>query len=254
MNMKLNQIATLMALSILMMASCMAEVITIEDSKGRSMMVDLLAGNDQSVKIKRLKDGKVFSMPFSSLSAKSQKEIKKKLKTLKPEYPPLEVDVVMGKRRKKENDSYYMKAMTITAKVTVTNKDRKMPCPPCHGNIIFVGESQKYKDRFLILSSQTFELVPTDRGTEFVSESFVTTYDSDNKGSGNIGGYKYEGYLLVVSDDEGRVLLTKTLFPAIKKAMATQANFVSKFSKYPVGTYLSKSMGLTKLPSNSFLR
>ena len=233
--MKSNPIAISVALSLLMMASCMAEVITIEDSKGRSMMVDLLAGNDKSVKIKRLKDGKVFSMPFSSLSQKSQKEIQQKLKTLKPEYPPLEVAVVIGKRSNSGSRSYYYgSSKTITAKITVTNKDRSTPCPPCHCNIVFVGESMSYKDRFSILSNQSFELVPIVRGTIFKSEP-ISSY------------YKYKGYLLVVSDDEGRVLLTKTLLPEIKKAMATEAKFVSKFIKFPKYTSLNKSM----LQSNS---
>jgi len=226
--MQLNQLATFVALSLLMMASCMAEVITIEDSKGRSMLVDLLAGNDKSVKIKRLKDGKVFSMPFSSLSEKSKKEIKKKLKTLKPEYPPLEADVVIGKRSTAKSRGYYSSYKTITAKITVTNKSREIPCPPCHCKIIFVGEGSK--DRFSLLINESFELVPIDRGTTFEIEPFITSY------------YKYKGYLLVVSDDEGRILLTKTLLPEIKKAIARQANFVSKFIEYPERTYLSKSM------------
>jgi len=229
MNMKSNPIAIFVALSLLMMASCMAEVITIEDSKGRSMMVDLLAGNDKSVKIKRLKDGKVFSMPFSSLSEKSKKEIKAKLKTLKPEYPPLEAAVVIGKRSSPGSRSYYSRRKMITAKITVTNKDRSTPCPPCHCSIILVGESSSYKDRFSVLSNQPFELVPIVRGTTFKSEP-ISSY------------YKYKGYLLVVSDDEGRVLLTKTLLPEIKKAMATEAKFVSKFIRYPKYTRLNKSM------------
>lgn len=245
--MKLKQIAKYVALSLLMMmGSCIAEVITIEDSKGRSIMVDLMSGNEKSIKIKRLKDGKVFSMPLSSLSQKSKTEIKKKLKTLKPEYPPLEADVVIGKRRTSEN-GYYSKTMTITAKVTVTNKDRQNPCPPCQCNIILVGESQSYKDRFLVLTNQSFELTPTDGGKDFETEPLITTYYKAY-------GYKYEGYLLVVSDAEGSVLLTKTLFPEIKKAIETEVNFVSKFINYPAQTYLNKSMLETELPTTGFLR
>jgi len=245
--MKLNQTATLMALSLLMMASCMAEVITIEDSKGRSMMVDLLAGNDQSVKIKRLKDGKVFSMPFSSLSEKSKKEIKKKLKTLKPEQPPLEATVVIGKRSNSRNRDYYSDdysdQRTITAKITLTNKDRGTPSPPCHCNIIFIGERMRNKDEFMVLSNQPFELVPTAKGTIFKSEPFISSYS-----------YKYKGYLLVVSNDEGRILHTKTLLSEIKKAMATQANFASKFSKYTQYTRLKKSMLKAKSRELEFRR
>jgi hypothetical protein len=233
-------IATLSIMILLvMMASCMADVITIEDSKGRSMLVDLLAGNDKSVKIKRLKDGKVFSMLFSSLSEKSKKEIKEKLKTLKPEYPPLEVDVVIGKRSNSKSGSDYK---TITAKITVTNKSIKIQCPPCHCKIIFVGESQTYKDRFKLLINESFVLVPTDRGTMFEIEPFIAS------------SYKYKGYLLVVSDDEGRVLLTKTLLPEIKKAVATQANFVSKFIEYQEGAYLSESMLEEESSGNKTIR
>ena len=68
------------------------------------------------------------------------------------------------------------------------------------------------------------------------------SYDSDNKGDGNIGGFKYEGYLLVVRDMEDKVLFTKTVYSKIKKALELDVSFADELSKLPTGTLLNDSL------------
>ena len=229
----------------------LAEVMTIELKEGRSELVDVLGRDGDKVKVKWLKDGRILSFSMDKLSDESRKEVLKKLKNSTSSYPPLDAEVSIGKRRKGDSDSYYMKSMTITGKITVTNENQNVTCPPCKSHIVFLGQSQRDTAKFVVLSNQAFDIVPTDRGAVFESEPFVTTYDSDNRGKGNMGGYKYVGYLLIVSDNKKRVLLSKTIYPALKKAMATNTELVQKFRSYKTGSYLNKSMVKTDLVRTS---
>jgi len=212
------------------------------------MIVELISRQGDKIEIKRLKDGKTFMISPDVLDAASQALIKEKIKTIKVVYPPLEADVVISKRRKKDNGSYYMTEMTTSAKVTVTNEDKQRTSPPCSCNIIFVGQSQQNTDRFKVLSNQAFDLTPTPKGSSFSSDSFDTQYDSDNKGNGNLGGYKYVGYLLIVAEKDESVILTKTLYSYIKKALNANTSFAATIREYDEGTILTKKM--TK-PSSS---
>ena len=240
--MKSIKIATfLIAASFSMVGVVSAEVMTIELKKGRSELVDVLELNGDKIKVKWLKDGRVLSFPLSRLSDDSQKEVLKKIKKSTSSYPPVEAEVSVGKRRKSGSSSY-MTSMTITSKVTVTNEDRNVTCPPCKCNIIFVGQSQRNTSKYVVLSNQAFTIEPTNRGALFESEPFVTTYDSDNRGVGNSGGYKYVGYLVVVADKKKHVLFSKTIYPALKKAIAKDSQLVAGMTKYETGTYMNKSM------------
>lgn len=220
-----------------------AEILTISDKKGRSMVVELVSRQGNKIVVKRLKDNKTFTIDPLTLSEESQKEIKEKSKKIKEAYPPIEAKVVINKRRKHAHRSYYMKKMTISSKITLTNKNSKIISPNCQCNIIFIGQSQRDTDRFVVLSNESFKLTPTHKGTDFKSTPTVTSYDSDNRGYGNIGGYKYVGYLLVVSDrDRKSVVLTKTMYSTIKKAMEANGALANNMRNYKEGTYLDKSM------------
>jgi hypothetical protein len=194
------------------------------------------------VVIRRVDNGKEYTISPDSLSEGSQKLIQDQAKNLKAVYPPLEADVVIGTRRKPSNGSSYMRNMEVSAKVTLTNTKVNVDCPPCTGTLLFVGQDQSFDKDFKILSSQKFEMKPTKEGTLFLAESFSTIYDSDNKGEGNLGGFKYEGYLLVVRDQDGTVILTKTVYSKMKNALENDVSLVEVLCKLPTGTQLNESM------------
>ena len=227
--------------SLMMVAIGRAEIMTIELNNGRSEMVDVLGVSGDSVKVKWLKDDRVLSFPLSKLSAESKKEVLAKIKKSTSSYPPVEAEVDIGKRRKSSSSSY-SKSMSITAKVTVTNEDRRVECPPCKCNMIFIGQSVLDKDQYVVLSNQPFTITPTDKGAVFESEPFVTTYSE-------YSGYKYVGSLIVVSDKKKHILFSKTLYPALKKAIGKNAQLVAKMTKYKTSTYLNKSMSKMEMPS-----
>jgi len=226
--------AFLIVASFAMVGAALAEVMTVELKTGRSELVDVLGLSGDKIKVKSLKNGKVISFSISKLSDESQKKVLKKIKRSPSAYPPVEVKVSIGKRRESSSSSYE-KSVSITSKLTVTNEDRTVECPPCKCNMIFIGQSDRYKDKYVVLSNQSFTIVPTNRGAVFASEPFVTTYSE-------YSGYKYVGYLVVVADKKKHVIYTKTIYPALKKALAKDPLLVSKMVGYKRGTYLNKSM------------
>ena len=206
------------------------------------MVVILLERQGDKVSVKRVKDGKTFLISPDTLSDKSAKILKEKAKELKEAIPPLEIDVVIGKRRKQYDESYYMKAMNITSKIKVTNKSNKIECPPCQGNIVFIGQDQRRTSLYCVLSNQYFKITPTTRGASYETKPFTVVYDSDNKGSGNIGGYKYVGYLVVLRDKDDKVIATKTTYSMIKKALENKVNAAENLIKYKKETLIDKNL------------
>ena len=240
--MKPHTIILTLIFSLCLLPVTSAEVMSVESKNGKTMVVSLVSRQGEKIVIKRVKDGKEFTISPDSLSEKSKKMVLSKMKTLKVAYPPLEAAVTIGKRRKPDNGSSYMKEMTITSKVTLSNQDRKVPCPACTMNIIFIGQDQRDTDKLEVLSNQKFKVTPTPEGSLIVGAPFITSYDSDNKGDGNIGGYKYVGYLVVVSSSDNKVIYTKTTSPLVKKALEMNVSAAASIKSYPKSTRLDKNM------------
>ena len=240
MKLKLPFLASLCLLSFTPLTS--AEVVTLESKSGKKMIVTLLSRQGDKVVIRRSPDNKEFAISPDTLSAASKTMLMGKMDKLKVAYPPLSSTVSISKRRSPDGNSSYMKKMEIAAKVTITNKDYKIPCPTCTINVIFIGQDQRYPDQFAVLSNQKFNIDPSPKGTTIKTEPFITTYDSDNKGEGNIGGDKYVGYLVVLNDHEGKVIHTKTVYPGLKKALDIDSAAAELIKTYPKGTKLAKNM------------
>ena len=231
-----------LVMSLSFTSSALAEVVTLTSKKGDNLIVTLLAKQGDKVLIKRASDNKEFAISLDTLSDESQASVSEKMKLLKAVYPPLDIKVSVNKRRKHKVGSSYIKVMTVSAKITVTNEDNRISCPSCNTDIIFIGQDQRDPSKYKILSSQEREIIPHDRGYSFSSESFDTEYDSDNKGVGNWGGYKYVGYLFVVCDDNNEVLHTKTNYVVIEKALESSVTKAADLMSYASGTILDKSM------------
>ena len=206
------------------------------------MIVSLIAVQGDKIVIERASDNKEFTISPDSLSPESKMLILKESKSIKERYPPLDADISISKRRQKDNDSYYMKKMSITSKITLTNRNHKIPCPPCKINMVFIGQDQRDPKIFNVLSNQQFKVTPTPDGVLTETAPFNTSYDSDNKGEGNIGGSKYVGYLLIITDKNNKVIHTKTLYSKIKKALDFDTTIPNKLKSYTTGTRLNEQM------------
>lgn len=85
------------------------------------------------------------------------------------------------------------------------------------------------------------ELKPNGDSTNTL-EPFVTTYDSDNKGQGNVGGFQYTGYLLVFVNDKNEVIFNQTTDADIRKAIIANPSLLSTMAGYIKDTPLDEKM------------
>lgn len=216
----------------------------VRDTKGRSVDIELLSVTGESIRFKRLDTSKEFSVPINTFDEDSQEKIRTAAATLSAALPPLDVDVIIGKRRKKKH-SYYMEEQEISCTVKLKNTSQTIPLPKLTGRVLFVGRNQRTPDAYTILSVQDFpvELKPGE-STAAGLKSFITKYDSDNKGYGNVGGYQYSGYLLVFLNDKQEVVFDQTTDGGIRKALADRPRLLEKMAAYPLGAYFNGKMEL----------
>ena len=187
--------------------------VTITDKSGRSISVTLVGLTGSTLKCKLAGRSKITSIPLANLNAHSTKLVKETIATSQADAAkntPLNLDVSINKRRKKSNGSYYMKQMEVTAKITVKNKNLNVEANTCDGRFVIIGQDQKDTDQYEVLQNEQFKIKPSHTGQEHLAKTVRLRYDSDNKGSGNIGGSKYYGYILIITSSNGDILASKT--------------------------------------------
>ncbi|MGJ8677776.1 MAG: hypothetical protein ACSHX0_09685 [Akkermansiaceae bacterium] len=241
--MNLLQLLKKLTLCALIITPLSAQVITIADQNGNTTIVSLISRQGDKALVKRMSDGKEFAISPDQLSESSKKELLTHLKKLAEQYPELEIDVVVSKRR---NDrGYSAEKMVVSSKVTVTNKDYKIECPPSKLTIVFIGEDLAHNGFYKVLSKQSTDITPTHKGSEFETEAFYIEYYDDNYYSYN-HGHKYVGYLAIITDNKGNVIEEKTVLSAMKKALEENANLAKNFLKYKKEDKLNQLMEKSK--------
>jgi hypothetical protein len=230
-----------------------ATSMTVTDLKGRSIAIELISLADNSVTFRRQGDPKEFTLPVSNFDQTSQDLIRKQAGSLPAVMPKILPDVIIGKRRQDKAGSYYMVKQEITCTVKLTNQSTSVPVPAITGKIVFIGQETSTPGLFSVLSNQNFEAT-IKPGETFTKEldAFFTSYDSDNKGSGNVGGYQYYGYVLALMDDTGKVILELTTTGSFRLALASKTGLIKQVVNLPKGTELSDK--LESAPDASKLR
>lgn len=234
-------------LSFAWFAICFTDVsaapITVTDVKGRAIEVDLVSLAGSSVTFRRAGNPKEFTLPLSNFADASQELIRVEAAKIPAVVPKIEPDVIIGKRRQKV-DSYYMERQEITCTVKLTNPSLTTPIPMASGKILFIGEDQRTPDLLQVLSVQDVEAA-IEPGKTFVKEmeAFVTTYDSDNKGVGNVGGSQYMGYILVMTDAAENVVVNQSVTGSFKLAIEARPAILKELLKYTKGKVLTVKLG-----------
>jgi len=225
--------------------SCMlaGPMVEISNKKGEVLVAELLSVGDTGAKLKKVSGGATFEVGFDLLSEESVKMLKEKAADLPVAYPVFELDVMVSKRRKAKNGSYYLKAMTVGGKITVSNRSMRKDFPVTKGRIVFLGQDQRDKSVYSVLAVSKFEVSPkAGKEQDIPLPEFVTTYDSDNKGYGNIGGFKYEAYMVILYDDDGKIIYSKSLDGKVSKAAADNPKVLNSFLTITQGTKLTDKM------------
>lgn len=217
--------------------------VEIEDLKGRTLRAELISVDEKGAKLRKDVGKPAFPVGFELLTEDSIALLKETAEAMPVVYPRFEADVVVSKRRKTAGGSWYMKKMTIGGKVIISNKSMRRDFPFTKGRLVFIGQDQRLESVYKVLSVNDFEFAPAaGREEEILLKEFVTRYDGDNKGRGNIGGFKYDGYLLVLYDEEKRVVFSKTLSGSISKAIEADPRLPERFIDMETSTRLSDKM------------
>lgn len=190
-----------------------AAPIDVANKAGQSMTVEVLSytASSGNVRIQRA-DGQIFNTKLDVFDAASQEKI---IANAPKAVAKFEMDVSVGKKRKDQGSSTYMENMTITTSAKISNVTRDTDLGETNFTILLVARnSRRYANRsedwYKILSVQKFSTqLVAGKSSEHELKSVETSYDSD-KDSSNVGGWEFEGYLLVAQDPSGKILATKT--------------------------------------------
>jgi archaellin len=188
--------------------------IEVRSTSGQTMEVEVLGYTKSSgnLRIKRSVDGQIFNTKIEMFDEASRKAIEAVAPAMMPE---LRVDVSVGKRRAREGNSSFMKTQEISTGLKITNGSRDIDLARSKFTVLLMGRSTKrYRDREadagIVLSKESFEQsVAAGKFVEYECKPVVTSFDSDFDDS-NIGGWEYDGYVLIIQDEAGKIIDAKS--------------------------------------------
>jgi len=141
--------------------------------------------------------------PESAENASAEKEDEKNLQSKFK----IRIDVVPRSSNKKEE--YYVNE-EINLKIKVANLNLKDKTGPIHMQYYLLGKGAKNSGEYVLFDSgeESFELGKTqsDRSFEYSTDTFTNKYGV----YGGSGNYKFDAWFVVVIDDEGNVIQTKS--------------------------------------------
>lgn len=216
-----------------------AAPVEVANKAGQSMTVEVLAytASSGNVRIQRTSDGQIFNSKIDLFDAASQERI---IANAPKELAKFEMDVSVGKKRRDIGSSSYLENMTITTSVKVANQSRDIDLDETDFTILLVARnSSRYADRsqdwYKLLSTQKFSTkLAAGESSEHELKPIETAYDSD-KDSSNVGGWEFEGYLLVAQDKSGKVIATKTSLGTVSTTTVKEEKLILQAIKLPEG-------------------
>ena len=218
-------------------------VIEVRNADGKTLMIELLALDGENVVFTTTGEkSKEHTLGLAKFDTDSQEKIREEAKALPPRLPKLDIEVVVSKRR--EKDGYYMINQEVSAKVKLRNLSARIPFPATKGTITYFGRNRKNPDNYRVMSKRSFDveaLIP-NKGTEAEVLGFKTRFDSDNKGYGNVGGYEYDSYLLILADAEGNIIANKTSDAGVRAAIEKDASKTKQLSDLAEGAVVDKNL------------
>ncbi|MCB1086182.1 MAG: hypothetical protein KDM63_03995 [Verrucomicrobiae bacterium] len=199
---------------VLFLIAFAASALEVKSTNGQAMDVEVLGYTKSSgnLRIKRLSDGMIFNTKIELFDDASRAAIEKAAPVMMPD---LKVEVSVGKRRARIGDSSYMKKQEITTTLKISNGSRDIDLGRSKFTVLLMGRStsrfaNRDADAGKVLAKESFEQsIPAGKMVEFESKPVMTEFDSDFDAS-NIGGWEYDGYVLIIQDSEGKIVDSKS--------------------------------------------
>lgn len=214
----------------------------LKNKQGKTLQAEILGLNPKQVRFRSGTNPTEHTVPLSSLSEETIAALQsaENIPALHPEYA---TDIIIGKRRKKQKGSFYRVDQTITSAIKIQNKSLELDSPGINARLLIFGQDQKETQLHQVLAAFDYRAEPERNKTaEKTFEPFVTDYDSDNEGEGNVGGYKYVGYIFLLFDDSGKIIEIKSLYPDFKKALAEGGELTTQLKTMAKGTLTTANL------------
>ena len=221
-------------------------VVEVRNTEGKALRIELIAVEGDNVVFNTTgKEVKEHTLPIAKFDASSQEKLREEGKGLPARLPKIDIEVVISNKRDK--DGYYMINQSVSSKVKIRNLSTRIDYPAAKGHVIYFGQNRRNDGFFKVMANEHFDFsIPANKTFETDVLGFKTSYDSDNKGYGNIGGYQYESYVLVLTDAEGNVIGTKTTNGSLRSAIDKDLSKAKRLVDLKLSEILNKDLETMK--------
>lgn len=172
---------------------------------GRTMVAEIVSASGGKVTLKR-ENGRTVTTNVIVFSDEDQDFIRQWQKDQQSTYTPrLSFEVNTGKSTREADDlgmDYWRQTFEFTA--AISNDERDFDVSGAKGILIVLGKHITESNRLKVLSKQEFDAnIPAGKTLTFRGKGFSTSYiDIDYSRE----GYKYNGYLLILQNADGKVI------------------------------------------------
>lgn len=153
-----------------------------------------------------------------------------------PFFRGVRVEVIIGKPSKTEGGDFDDQMQLLKPRVKFTNMDNVQNYEGHKASLLIVGESTVDRKVFKVLLRHDFKVeLPLRQILDERAPEVKTAYDT----TGAKFGFKYDGWILLVTDAQGQLVLAKSSIPSFEK-MPTQLDGLKQDGFYtrqlkPVG-------------------
>lgn len=238
----------------LALGSCFGKVLSVSNKAGVSITIDLIAVNEDSLDYRMIKDGQPGSpatLKMSVLDAESQAKVKAVAATLEAPLPRYEMELVVNNRRKDGPDYSDQIIQNVGGVIRLENSKTSSYGGAVKVNIVYFGSHRRYSDRYEVLHLADFDTtIPVGATVELDVETIQVTWDSDNKGRGNLGGSEYCGLICIATMPDGRIILHETAGGVPKMAVKNDPQILHELADYKKGMFFPSSLALAEALDN----
>lgn len=145
-----------------------------------------------------------------------------------PFFRGVKAEVMIGRPSKIEGGDFDDKQQTLKPRVKLTNTDVRQNYEGHKASLMLIGESTIDAKVFKVLQRHDFNVeLPVRQILDEEAPPVTTRYDT----TGAKFGFKYDGWILIVKDAKGGLVLAKSTSPSLEK-MATQLDSLKQDGCY----------------------
>ena len=174
---------------------------------GQTMVAELVSASGGEVTLKR-ENGRTITTKAIVFSDEDQDFIRKWQQDQQSTYVPrFRFEVNSGKSTREADDlgiDYWRQTFEFSA--SISNEERDFDVSGAKGSLLVLGKHVTESNQLKVLSRQDFNVdIPAGKTLKYQAKKFSSTYiDIDYSRE----GYKYNGYLLIVHNKDGKVIAT----------------------------------------------